>query len=49
MDKLKILSPKIAEYFPAHIDVVTLSNDELVAVGREYAREKEYSIDEMGI
>uniref|UniRef100_UPI004056C946 tetratricopeptide repeat protein n=1 Tax=Acetatifactor sp. TaxID=1872090 RepID=UPI004056C946 len=35
--------------FTARMDVEPLSNDTLVAFGRQYAREKEYSIDEMGV
>ena len=31
------------------MDVEALSNDTLVAFGRQYAREREYSIDELGV
>lgn len=39
----------LAECFTARVDVEALSNDTLVAFGRQYARELEYSIDELGI
>lgn len=35
--------------FTARMDVEALSNDTLVAFGRQYAREMEYSIDELGV
>ncbi len=35
--------------FTARMDMEALSNDTLVAFGRQYAREMEYSIDEMGV
>ena len=35
--------------FTARMDVEALSNDTLVAFGRQYAREKEYFIDELGV
>ena len=40
---------KMKESFTARMDVEALSNDTLVAFGRQYAREKEYSIDELGV
>ncbi len=40
---------KLKESFTARMDVEALSNDRLVAFGRQYAREREYSIDEMGV
>lgn len=40
---------KLKESFTARMDVETLSNDTLVAFGRQYAREMEYSIDELGV
>ncbi len=39
----------LGDAFTARIDVEALSNDALVAFGRQYAREREYSIDELGI
>lgn len=41
--------PKLTESFNARMDVEALSNDTLVAFGRQYAREMEYAIDEMGV
>lgn len=35
--------------FTARMDMEALSDDTLVAFGRQYAREMEYSIDEMGV
>ena len=35
--------------FNACIDIAPFSNDDLVAYGKGYAREQEYSIDEMGV
>lgn len=40
---------KLQESFTSHMDVEALSNDTLVAFGRQYAREREYSIDELGV
>ena len=40
---------ELAECFTARVDVEALSNDTLVAFGRQYAREMEYSIDELGV
>ena len=40
---------KLQESFTSRMDVEALSNDILVAFGRQYAREMEYSIDELGV
>ena len=40
---------KLKECFTARMDVEALSNDTLVAFGRQYAREMEYSIDALGV
>ncbi|MBR1930846.1 MAG: hypothetical protein IJ833_05140 [Lachnospiraceae bacterium] len=40
---------KLDECFTARVDVEPLSNDTLVAFGRQYAKEREYSIDEFGV
>lgn len=40
--------PGLLEVFTARVNVEALSNDMLVAHGRKYAKEKEYSIDELG-
>lgn len=42
-------NPKLSASFTARMDVEALSNDSLVAFGKKYAREMEFSIDEMGI
>ena len=39
---------KLRECFTARMDVEALSNNTLVAFGKQYAREMEYSIDELG-
>jgi len=41
--------PDFAGCFTARMDVEALSNDTLVAFGRQYAREQEYSVDELGV
>jgi tetratricopeptide (TPR) repeat protein len=38
-----------ARLFPVRMNVESLSNDSLVAFGRKYALEREYTIDELGI
>ena len=35
--------------FPARVDVKALTNDMLVAYGKEYAKEQEYAVDELGL
>ncbi len=40
---------KISEYFNLRIDISALDNDGLVKYGKLYAREKEFSIDDMGV
>lgn len=40
---------KLQESFTSRMNVEALSNDTLVAFGRQYAREREYSIDELGV
>ena len=49
MNKFLEQYPKLAACFTARMDVESLSNGTLVAFGRKYAREREYSIDDMGI
>lgn len=49
MDKLLSECEKLKNSFTARMDVEALSNDMLVAFGKQYAREKEYSIDTLGI
>ena len=40
---------ELRECFNARMDVEALSNDMLVAFGKQYAREQEYSIDDLGM
>lgn len=40
---------QLRELFTARVDVEAMSNDALVAFGRQYAREMEYSISDLGI
>jgi len=49
MNKFLEQYPRLAACFTARMDVEALSNGTLVAFGRKYAREREYSIDDMGI
>ena len=49
IDRFMEKHEKLKESFTARMDVEALSNDTLVAFGRQYAREKEYSIDELGV
>ena len=39
----------LTESFTARMDVEALSNDTLVSFGKQYAREREYSIDDLGM
>lgn len=49
MDKLLKRSPDLLECFNIRIDIEALDNDSLVAIGKKYAKDKEYSIDELGV
>ncbi len=49
MKKLFLGTPDLYGDFTARVDLEALSNDALVAFGRQYAREKEYSIDNLGV
>ena len=49
IEKLLEKVPSLKECFNARIDVEALDNDSLVAFGKKYAKEQEYSIDEMGL
>ncbi len=42
-------NPALTENFNARIDINAMDNDALVAYARDYAYEKEYSIDDLGI
>ncbi|MDL2301294.1 hypothetical protein LJC58_02960 [Lachnospiraceae bacterium OttesenSCG-928-D06] len=49
MDKLLERCPSLTSSFTARMDIEVMCNDALVAYGKRYAKEKEYSIDELGI
>lgn len=49
MGNLLEQNKELAENFTARMDVEALSNDTLVSFGKQYAREHEYSIDELGV
>ena len=49
IDKMVSECPALKDIFDIRIDLMALDNDGLVNVGREYAKEQEYSIDEMGM
>ncbi|MBR5969039.1 MAG: hypothetical protein IK016_01690 [Lachnospiraceae bacterium] len=42
-------NPELAEVFSHQVDIENADEDSLVAFGREYAREREYSIDDLGL
>ena len=48
IDKFLEKHEKLRECFTARMDVEALSNNTLVAFGKQYAREMEYSIDKLG-
>ena len=48
-NKFLAANKELEECFNARMDLEALSNESLVAFGRKYARELEYSIDELGI
>ena len=47
-DRLTAENPSLLRVFNSRIDIAALDNNGLVTYGKEYAREKEYTIDEMG-
>ena len=49
MDKFLADNKHLYSSFTARMDIEALSNDSLVAFGKQYAREREYSIDDLGI
>ena len=55
LDDVKVMNRFLKTYeylldvFTARVDVKALSNDMLVAYGKQYAREQEYAIDELGL
>ncbi len=49
IQKLFAANQELSGAFTARVDVEALSNDMLVLFGKRYAREMEYSIDELGV
>ncbi len=49
IQKLFLGVPQLFGDFTSRMDLEALSNDTLVSFGRRYAREKEYSIDDLGM
>jgi len=49
IDRLVEACPQLNEVFNVRIDVEALDNDGLVSYGKEYAKEQDYSIDDMGV
>jgi len=49
MDRFLENNKKLLNCFTSRVDIEALSDDALVSFGKKYAREKEYSIDTMGL
>ncbi|MBQ8231356.1 MAG: hypothetical protein IJZ34_05460 [Lachnospiraceae bacterium] len=49
MNKFLAKHKKLEECFNARVDMEAMSNEELVAFGKKYAREMEYTIDDLGV
>ena len=49
MDRFLEENSQLQDNFTARVDVTALNNDTLVAFGRQYAREREYVIDDFGV
>ena len=49
IERLSRTYAKANEYFNLHMDINALDNDGLVEFGKNFAKEKEYSIDDMGV
>ncbi len=49
MDRFLQANDRLASCFTARVDVAALSNQALAAFAKKYAREREYSIDELGL
>ena len=49
MDRFLQANEQLNTCFTSRVDVAALSNDALVSFAKKYAREKEYSIDELGL
>ena len=49
IQKLFLGTPELTGAFTAKVDMEALSNDTLVMFGKRYAREREHSIDDLGV
>ena len=49
MDRFLQRNEKLSQCFTARVNIAALSNDALVAFAKKYARERECSIDELGL
>ena len=49
MNKFLNENPSLTQSFNIRIDIEALDNDTLVAFGKKYAKDQEYSIDELGV
>jgi len=49
MKKLFERAPKLSNFFTSKIDIAELNNDALIAYAKDYAKQKEYAIDEFGV
>ncbi len=49
MNKFLNENPSLPRFFNIRIDIEALDNDTLVAFGKKYAKDREYSIDELGV
>ncbi len=49
MNKFLNENPSLTRFFNIRIDIEALDNDTLVAFGKKYAKDQEYSIDELGV
>ena len=49
VERLSLLYPEITVKFNARMDIEALDNDGLVNYAKEYAKEQEYAIDDMGV
>lgn len=49
VERLKLTYPSLVNIFNAGIRIEALDNDGLINYAKEYAKENEYSIDEMGV
>ena len=49
MDWLLSVCPDLAESFTARVDIANMDKEALIAFGIQYAKEREYSIDQLGV